>query len=87
MNLDDTANCPVGARCESCGTADPRSVHTATAPVGIVCLTLCARCAGSGLIPRLSAAGVARFVLDHCGHLGIDADQMEALMKKEAGCT
>ena len=87
MNLDDTTNCPIGARCESCGTTAPRSVHTATTPVGVICLTLCARCASSSLTPRLAAASAARFVLDHCSHLGIDADQMEALMKKEAGCT
>lgn len=87
MNLDDTTNCPLGARCESCGSTAHRSVCTATTPVGVICLTLCDRCAGSSLMPRLSAPGAARFVLDHCGHLGIDADQMEALMKKEAGCT
>ena len=87
MSLDNTSNCPIGARCESCGTTKPRAVHTATTPVGVICLTLCDRCASSSLTPRLAAATAARFVLDHCGHLGIDADQMEALMKKEAGCT
>lgn len=87
MILDNTAKCPVGARCESCGTTKPRSVRTATTPVGVICLTLCGRCAGSSLTPRLTPATAARFVLQHCRHLGIDADQMEALMKKEAGCT
>ena len=87
MILDDTSNCPLGARCESCGSADNRTVCTATTLVGVICLTLCDRCANSSLTPRLAAATAARFVLDHCSHLGIDADQMEALMKKEAGCT
>lgn len=80
IDLDDTSGCPVGARCESCGSAEERTVRTATTAVGVLCLTLCPRCAAASSIPSLSPTSAVRFVLDHCGHLGIDADEMAAAM-------
>jgi hypothetical protein len=47
IDLDDTAGCPLGRRCESCGTeAGPLAVETGSAArLGVLCMTLCRRCA------------------------------------------
>ena len=57
VDLDDTSNCPVGHRCESCGVErDDLAVSTAEfGRLGIGCLTLCPRCAGSGMAPPVVA--------------------------------
>lgn len=81
INLDDTTNCPLGHRCESCGAAGDRlTVQTATTAVGVLCLTLCPRCAASDVAPPVPVATAVRLVMQHCQHLGIDADQMAAAM-------
>jgi len=82
VNLDDITNCPLGHRCESCGTAgNGVTVQTATTPLGVLCLTLCPRCAVSTAAPPLAVGTVVRLVMQHCMHLGIDADQMAAAME------
>lgn len=82
IDLDDTGNCPLGHRCESCGTTGQGLVvETATTKVGVLCLTLCPRCAASTVAPPISVGTAVRFVLQHAGHLGIDADQMAAEMQ------
>jgi hypothetical protein len=47
VNLDGTFRCPVGHRCESCGTerGDLAVETTTAARLGVTCLTLCRRCA------------------------------------------
>jgi hypothetical protein len=47
IDLDDTAGCPLGRRCESCGTeAGPLAVETASAArLGVLCMTLYRQCA------------------------------------------
>ncbi|GAA4554376.1 hypothetical protein [Pseudonocardia xishanensis] len=82
-NLDDTSRCPLGHRCESCGTApDDLSVATATTALGVLCVTLCPSCARSPHSPRVTLGTAQRFVLQHAGHLGIDLDQMAAAMQE-----
>jgi hypothetical protein len=83
VNLDDTSRCPVGHRCESCGTeAGPLAVETASAArLGVMCLTLCRRCADSDVTPPVAVATAARLVGQHGAHLGIDLDEMAAAMK------
>ena len=84
IDLDDTSRCGgPGMRCESCGAAGELALATADTALGVLCLTLCARCARSGQLPGCSAPTVVRLVLTHCEHLGIDVDQMAAAMELE----
>jgi hypothetical protein len=84
IDLDATARCPLGHRCESCGAErDDVAVSTATTPLGVLCLTLCARCAGATSAPPVSVATAARLVAQHCEHLGIDLDEMAVAMGAE----
>ncbi len=79
VDLDATGACPLAARCENCGRTEHLAVATAATPVGVNCLTLCAACADAGEAPE--PGGVPRAVkrvLEHCGHLGVDIDQMAA---------
>lgn len=85
INLDDTSNCPVGVRCESCGTESGNlAVETATSGrLGVLCLTLCRRCAAFDDIIPVSVSTAVRLVGQHCGHLRITLDDMAAEL--EAG--
>ena len=82
--LDDTGNCPVADACASCGGNGGLTVATVGTQVGVYCLTLCWACEETGQLPRpLGAAGTARRVLEHLGHVGIDADTAEAMLEAE----
>jgi hypothetical protein len=85
VNLDDTSRCPRGARCESCGTeGDDLAVCTvALGRLGVACLTLCPRCAGSGVVPPVSVGTAVRLTAQHCGHLGITVDEMAAALEAD----
>jgi hypothetical protein len=85
INLDDTSNCPIGIRCESCGTESGNlAVETATSGrLGVLCLTLCRRCASYDDQIPVSVSTAVRLVAQHCGHLGITVDDMAAEL--EAG--
>lgn len=84
MNLDDTTNCPQLDACQECGSANDLLVCTAGVMVGVTCLTLCTNCRSLGAVPNLpSAVAAVHAVLEHCGHLGVDADQMAALLAAE----
>lgn len=85
VDLDDTSNCPVGHRCESCGIeSGDLAVETATSGrLGVMCLTLCRRCAAFDDVIPVSVSTAVRLVGQHCAHLGIDLDQMAAEL--EAG--
>jgi hypothetical protein len=80
VNLDDTSRCPLGRRCEACGAKrDDLDVATVALDVlGVACLTLCPRCAESGVVPPVSVGTAVRLVAEHCGHLGITLDEMAA---------
>lgn len=81
-DLHDTAKCPVGPRCELCGTSDRRlAVVTAYTRIGICCLTCCAPCALAGVVPPLPIGATFNAVGEHCVHLGIDLDAMAAAME------
>ncbi len=84
-DVDDTTGCALDERCEQCGSGDEDDLAVATAgtPVGVYCLTLCGPCADAGRVPEPGgwSAAVTR-VLAHCGHLGIDADQMAAQLER-----
>lgn len=86
MNLDNTSRCPLGHRCESCGIERPDlAVHTATTGLGVLCLTLCPRCANSGVavVPPVAVGTASRLVIQHCMHLGIDLDRMAELLRDD----
>lgn len=77
-DLDDTSHCPVGHRCESCGVESrDLAVETVESRLGVMCLTLCRRCAKFGGEYPIAVGTAARLVMAHCQHLGIDADEME----------
>lgn len=78
LDVDDTTWCPLDGCCEACGGADPDlRVCTASVPLGVVCVTLCGKCAEAARVPAPSAwSRAARRVVRHCDHLGIRLDQM-----------
>lgn len=76
-DLFDVSCCPRGHRCESCGAVDEHlEVATADTPLGILCLTVCARCASARMAPPVSVSTANRLVLQHCQHLGITIEEM-----------
>ena len=85
VDLDDTSRCPLGRRCESCGveSADLAVSTVALDVLGIACLTMCPRCAGSGVVPPVSVGTAVRLVAQHCGHLGITVDEMAAVLETD----
>ena len=85
VDLDDTSRCPLGHRCESCGTErDDLTVCTVSlGRLGVACLTLCPRCAGSGVVPPVSVGTAVRLTAQHCGHLGITVDEMAAALETD----
>lgn len=84
--LHRTDTCPLGHRCESCGAErDDLTVATATTPLGVLCLTLCPRCAHSADPPPIAAATAARLVGHHCAHLGITVDDMQPDVRDARG--
>lgn len=84
VDLDDTRACPVAASCAACEGVDGLGVGTLETPVGVFCVTLCDECVDAGRLPRLAAVEAVRATLDHCGHLGIDADMMAAELARTA---
>lgn len=92
VNLHDVRRCPVGVRCECCGTEDgPLRAITADIPApldGVLCLTTCQRCGGGrGTHPpslaaaSITAATAARLVAQHCTHLHITVEEMRAQLR------
>jgi hypothetical protein len=82
VNLDDTSRCPLGHRCEACGVErDDLAVCTAVMDrIGVARLTMCPRCAYSGVLPPVEVGTAVRLTMQHCLHLGITADDMDAIL-------
>lgn len=69
-DLDNTSRCPQGPRCESCGTeGDDVAVSAVQTPVGMLCLSLCDRCATSGTPAPIHLATAVRLVAQHLDHV------------------
>lgn len=86
VDVYDTERCPLGVRCESCGVeGNDLAVATAETVLGVLCLTLCERCASSDVAPPVSIGTAVRLVGQHCAHLGIDVDQMAAALDEDGG--
>jgi hypothetical protein len=87
--LGPSRRCPRQARCEACGAGRELDVATYQTPVGVLCATVCRTCVATGNPPPVrSWPGAVERVGAHCQHLGIDLDQMAALLQAERqeGC-
>jgi hypothetical protein len=79
--LGPSRRCPRAGRCEACGATRALEVATYQTPVGVFCATVCHRCVDAGNPPPVRSWGQAcERVGAHCQHLGIDLDQMAALL-------
>jgi hypothetical protein len=82
--LGPSRRCPRGGRCQACGAARGLDVATYQTPVGVLCATVCRSCVAAGAAPPIRSWGQACERVDaHCQHLGIDLDQMAALLQAE----
>lgn len=83
---DDTSSCPPGDVCEVCGAAhDELTVNTMASPTGgVACFTSCIACGDAGKVPAINGwSHWFDYVANHCGHLGVDLDEMGALIELE----
>jgi hypothetical protein len=82
--LGPSRRCPRAGRCEACGATRQLEVATYQTPVGVFCATVCTPCVDAGNPPPVRSWGRAvERVGAHCQHLGIDVDQMAALLQRE----
>jgi hypothetical protein len=82
--LGPSRRCPHAGRCEACGATRQLEVATYQTPVGVFCATVCGPCVDAGKPPPVrSWGGAVERVGAHCQHLGIDVDQMAALLDRE----
>lgn len=80
VGLDDTTNCPVADVCDVCGADGPDLAVATGIAIGVFCFTACPNC--EGLTPPIEGWSAA-YGPDHAGHLGIDLDEMGALVEME----
>ena len=82
--LGPSRRCPRAGRCQACGTTRQLEVATYQSPVGVFCATICDPCVAAGNSPPVrSWLEAFERVGAHCEHLGIDLDQMAALLHHE----
>lgn len=66
----DTRWCPLGVRCESCGTAGTNLAVVVRHAFGeALCLTLCPPCAATERIPAIQLSTAIKLVAQHVEHL------------------
>ena len=81
--MDDTSDCPRRECCEICsGTADAATV-TIQHPGGICCISVCEACEVQDRPIAFGIHDAFERVLEHCGHLGIDLDEMQDAIRQE----
>jgi hypothetical protein len=84
--LGPSRRCPQAGRCEACGTTRDLDLATYQTQVGVFCATVCDPCIDAGKAPPVrSWIEAFERVGAHCEHLGIDLDQMAALLRDEGG--
>jgi hypothetical protein len=82
--LGPVDRCPLGDCCEVCGSGHELDVATYDTPVGVFCATVCAPYTTPAKAPPVRGwAQAVERVAAHCGHLGIDVDQMAAIRHAE----
>jgi hypothetical protein len=75
--LGPVDRCPLGERCEACGSARELDVATYDTQVGVFCATACDRCLDQGKAPPVRGwAQACERVAAYCEHLGVDLDQI-----------
>jgi hypothetical protein len=83
-DLGPSRRCQLAGRCEVCGATRQLEVATYQTPVGVFCATVCDACVNTGNPPPVrSWLEAFERVGAHCQHLGIDLDQMGALLHRE----
>jgi hypothetical protein len=82
--LSPSRRCPHAGRCQAGGATRELDLATYQTPVGVFCATVCTPCVDAGNAPPVRSwlQGFER-VGAHCQHLGIDLDQMAALLDRE----
>ena len=70
LDSAQTDYCPLGHRCESCGT-ESRGLRVITHNVlnATYCLTMCPKCAANGQPPQIMLSTAERLVAAHIEHL------------------
>jgi hypothetical protein len=82
--LGPSRRCPRAGRCQACGATRQLEVATYQTQVGMFCATVCDLCIDAGEAPPVrSWLEAFERVGVHCEHLGIDLDQMAALLHHE----
>jgi hypothetical protein len=82
--LGPSRRCPRAGRCEACGATRRLEVATYQTPVGVFCATVCDPCVAARNAPPVrSWVEAFERIGAHCEHLGIDLDQMGALLHCE----
>jgi hypothetical protein len=76
VDLGDLSKCPVAAVCESCEHRKTLRVTTFATAVGVICLTMCARCLLARAFPPIGHGDAARLVALHSLHCGGGTDTM-----------
>jgi hypothetical protein len=82
--IGPSRHCPHADRCEACGAIRQLDVATYQTQVGVFCANVCDPCVDAGNPPPVrSWLEAFERVGAHCEHLGIDLDQMAALLHRE----
>ncbi|MGP4019023.1 hypothetical protein [Saccharopolyspora sp. 5N708] len=83
IDLLDTEHCKVRLACECCQGRSDLAALTCHTPLGVLCVTLCGKCATAGKRPRWSGPRGADRITQHCLHLGIDRTTMRTLLSQQ----
>lgn len=84
--LGPSRRCLPAGHCEAYGATRQLGVATYQPPVGVFCATSRDPCVAAGNPPPMrSWPGAVERVGAPCQHLGIDVDQMTALLYREGG--
>jgi hypothetical protein len=82
--LGPVGRCPLGYRCEACGSTRELDVATYDTPVGVFCAAVCGPCVDEGKAPAVRGWAIAcERVAAHCEHLGVDLDQMATIRQAQ----
>jgi len=84
--LGPSRRCPRASRCEACDATRDLDLATYQTQVGVFCATICDPCVTARNPPPVrSWLEAFERVGTHCQHLGIDLDQMAAVLHREGG--
>ena len=82
VDLHKLAACLKSLRCDVCARQGDLTIGTVVTVCGVLCLSRCRSCAGSGRLPKLTNARALSLSMRHCAHLGIDYDTMVAVLAR-----